>query len=94
MINSTSKTDSVLRPEALALRQAQARPAAPRENAPTDIIDSANQDALKSALASQPEIRPEVVERAQQLRVDGNYPPKEIIRRLSELLVNAPDLSE
>lgn len=93
MINSTSKTDSILRPDAnLTGRQAQVRPAAVRTN-DADTINVSSQATLQDALSSQPEVRPEVVERAKQLMVDANYPPKEIIRRLSEMLIKSDDPS-
>lgn len=93
MINSTSKTDNILRPETIAGRAPQSRPATPPPSE-TDNMSASSQATLQAALGKHPEVRPEVVERGKQLLVDGNYPPKEIIRRLSEMLVKAPDLSE
>lgn len=93
MINSTSKTDHLQRPELLAGRLAQPR-VAPTRSTETDSVRASGQETLQAALSAQPEVRSEVVERAKQLLVDGNYPPKDIIRRLSQMIVNSEDLSE
>jgi len=93
MINPTSQTDSVLRLGTFAPKSAQAKANAP-VNTATDTLSASSQSTLKDILKSQPEVRPEVVARGKQLAVDGNYPPKEIVRRLSELLVSSADLSE
>ena len=94
MINSTSKTDNILRPDTIAGRPAQTRPTTAPSPTETDTIRASSQENLKAALNAQPEVRPEVLERAKQLLADGNYPPREIIRRLSEMLVKSADLSE
>jgi len=93
MINSTSNTESLLRTLPFAGKPAQKVKTSP---APTDTeqLSASNTENLRALLKSQPEVRPEVVSKAQQLLIDGNYPPKEIIRRLSELLVRSVDLSE
>lgn len=93
MINSTSKTDHILRPETIAGRPTQTRPTAPRPS-DTDKMSVSSQANLQAALSQHPEVRPEVVERGQQLLADGNYPPREIIRRLSEMMLSSADLSE
>ncbi len=93
MINSTSKTDNILRPETIAARPPQNRPTA-QVPAETDTIRASSQENLKEALRAQPEVRPELVERGKQLLADGNYPPREIIRRLSEMLMKSADLAE
>lgn len=93
MINTNNTTESLLRTELIAGKASQAS-AKPQRPTDTDRLSSTSQDLLASALAEDPEIRPEVVARAQKLVVDANYPPKEIIRQLSELLIVSPDLSE
>lgn len=93
MINSTSKTDSVPRLNPILPKPVQAGASAPAPAA-SDTITTSSQATLREILRSQPEVRPEVVSNGQKLAVDGNYPPKEIIRRLSELLVRSVDLSE
>jgi hypothetical protein len=93
MIHFTSKADSSLRPEALSGQPLRIRISA-QESAGAERLSASSQATLQSVLRSQPELRPEVVERGRQLVVDGNYPSKEIVRRLSEILVNSIDLSE
>ena len=91
MINSTTSTERSARSEIPALSgPPAARPAAPR----TDSMSMANAAALRSALAAQPEIRPEVVERARALAADPGYPSSAIIERVSQQILGAPDLSE
>ena len=51
-------------------------------------------ELLRNALASQPEIRPEVVERGRALAADPSWPPHEVLRRVSEIIIRAPDLTE
>ncbi|HLP24595.1 MAG TPA: hypothetical protein VK477_02875 [Acidobacteriota bacterium] len=56
---------------------------------------SAEQSAtLRAALAAQPEIRPEVVARGKELAADPNYPSNDILRKVGEALLTAPDLTE
>ena len=93
MINSTSKTDSRLRPEMIEGKPPAAAASAPQ--APeTDRLSAASQESLRTALQQQPEVRPEVVALGQKLAVDANYPPLEIIRQLSKMLIAMNDLSE
>jgi hypothetical protein len=91
MISSTSSTDRTARPELVPnASPASERPPAPR----TDQISTEGAAFLRSELARQPEIRPEVVERARALAADSNYPPVEVIRNVAEQILNSPDLSE
>ncbi|MFA5262925.1 MAG: hypothetical protein WC378_03805 [Opitutaceae bacterium] len=93
MINTTSKTDSMLRPEAIAGQVP--RPAAPAPRpADTDRLSASSQETLAAALSQQPEVRPEVVARGRELAADATYPPLQIILQLSELLINSKDLAE
>ena len=93
MINSTSNTDSVLRTPTIAGKPSQITKTVPNQP-DTDRLSASNQENLKALLQSQPEIRPEVVANAKKMAINGNYPPAEIIRRLSEMLVRSVDLSE
>jgi hypothetical protein len=49
---------------------------------------------LRSELERQPEIRPEVVERARGLAADSNYPPYAVLQHVATQILAAPDLSE
>lgn len=93
MINPTSQTDSPLRLGTFAPKPTQAKANAPVATA-SDTLSASSQSTLKDILKSQPEVRSDVVANGKKLVLDGNYPPKEIIRRLSELLVRSVDLSE
>jgi len=42
---------------------------------------------LMQALKSQPEVRPEMLERAKQLAEDPGYPPKDVIKAIANLFV-------
>ena len=93
MINSTSKTDSRLRPEMIEGKPPTAPASAPQ--APeTDRLSAASKESLQAALQQQPEVRPEVVALGQKLAVDASYPPLKIILQLSKMLIEMNDLSE
>jgi len=66
------------------------RPTPPR----LDELSTDSASFLRAELTRQPEIRPEVVERARALAVDPNYPSTETLRSIGKLLLNSPDLSE
>jgi hypothetical protein len=70
--------------------QQTARPFAPR----ADQISTASAAFLRAELQRQPEIRPEVVARAQRLAADPNYPSPEIMKKVASQILAAPDLSE
>lgn len=90
MINSTSSSDRVLRPEAPVLHSK-----APVASGPgADRFSPENTAALKGALAQQPEIRADVVARARALAADPSYPSPEILRKVGEAILRSPDLSE
>ncbi len=73
-----------------AAGQASARPLPGKP----DQISTDSAAYLKSALASQPEVRPEVVARARALAADPNYPSTSIIRSVASQILASPDLSE
>ncbi len=90
MINSTTSTDRAVHPEAVAAAgQIPVRSIAPQP----DQLSTENATYLKEALARQPEIRPEVLERARALAGDPNYPSAEILRHVATAILKAPDLS-
>ena len=59
-----------------------------------DRLSTAAAQQLQNALASQPEVRPDVVARGQALAADPDYPSAAVIRSVAALIVNSPDLSE
>lgn len=72
-------------------------PPKPRERAlgaGTDQFAGGKIERLRNALAALPEVRPEVVERGRALAADPSWPPPEVMRRVSEIIVRSPDLSE
>lgn len=91
MISSTTSTDRTIRPEmAPASGPAGKRGPALRP----DQISTESAAFLRAELGRQPEIRPEVVERARALAADPNYPPTEILRNVAQQILASPDLSE
>lgn len=91
MISSASSPDRTARADLVSA----AGPAAPRPYAPRpDHVSTESAAYLRGALERQPAIRPEMVERARALAGDPNYPPAQVIRRVAEQIVAAPDLSE
>jgi hypothetical protein len=91
MISSTSSPDRTPRADAItAPGQSTPRPVAPRP----DQISTEHAAFLRSELERQPQVRPEVVERARGLAADSNYPPPEVSRHVAAQILAAPDLSE
>jgi hypothetical protein len=90
MINSTSSSDRVLRPEGPVLHAKTPATGGPG----ADRFSPEHTTALKAALQSQPEIRPEVVARARSLAADPAYPSAAILRQVGAAILRSPDLSE
>ena len=91
MINSTTSTDRAGRPVPVATPSVSTqRPLA----AASDHLSTANAAFLRTELMRQPEIRPEVVERARALAADPNYPPRDVLKNVSAQILNSADLSE
>lgn len=91
MISSASSPDRTARTDLVSA----AGPSAPRPYAPRpDQITTESAAFLRGELARQPAIRPEVVERARALAADSGYPSTEVITRVAEMILAAPDLSE
>jgi hypothetical protein len=91
MINSTTSTDRAVHPEAVNPKgPAAVRPVATRP----DQLSTENAVHLREALARQPEIRTEVVERAQKLAADENYPSIDVLRQVGVMILTSADLSD
>jgi hypothetical protein len=94
MIQPTSNSFGFHRTDASSSAGIKPQPPAKESVENTDRLSSNNSSALQAALRQQPEIRPEVVERARKLAVDPNYPPREIIMQLAKLFSASADLTE
>lgn len=64
-----------------------------KSSAQTDALSLDSSASLRAELETSPVTRSEKVEAAKALIVSPNYPPAEIIRRISELLISTPDLT-
>lgn len=97
MIQPTSNFHGYSRTDAVsgspAKPTASSKVAASSEDSGGERLSSTNTEALREALNSTPEIRPEVVERGKRLAVDPNYPPREIIENLADLMLKAREPS-
>lgn len=91
MINSTTSATRALPSNVVGQAgQAVPRPLTPRP----DRLSTESAAQLRTALASQPEIRPEVVEKARALAQDPSYPSTAILRQVGSMILNSPDLSD
>jgi hypothetical protein len=71
-----------------------AKPAAKPTQTEDRSVDFSRSDRLEEELKNLPDVRPEVVQKGRELVSDTNYPPREGIRRISELLaINYSDIS-
>jgi hypothetical protein len=91
MISSTSSADRTPRTDLVSAAghaSARTNPVRP------DQISTEHAEFLRSELGRQPEIRPEVVQRARELAADSTYPSAAISRHVAAQILAAPDLSE
>lgn len=51
-----------------------------------DTLSAEKSESVRSALASMPEVRPDVVARGRQLAADSNYPSQDIVNRIAQLI--------
>lgn len=90
-----TNTNHVGLPPTNALDTRRERASSPSATAPReDSLSTANASELKAALARTDTLRPEVVERAHALAVDMNYPPRQIIEQVANLIAASQDPSE
>ena len=90
MINSTSSSDRAARTDSVppvVIKSPVARTG-------TDRFSFAHTAALRTALAAQPEIRPEVVARGRALATDPTYPSNAVLQSVGAKILNSPDLSD
>ena len=65
-----------------------------RSDITRDQLSTDGVDKLRNLIASEPEVRPEVVEKGRALAADPDYPSSDVVQRMAGLLVNSPDLSD
>jgi hypothetical protein len=90
MIHSTSSSDRTARTEnvpAITQKPVVRGPGA-------DRFSAEQSSTLRSALAAQPEIRPDVVARGKELAANPNYPSIDILRSVAGKLIASPDLTQ
>lgn len=90
MITPSHQVGSTPIPTADSRRVRSERPDSARTE---DTLSTERAIGLQNALAATPEIRPEVIARATKLAVDLNYPPREIIDRIANLIALSRDPS-
>jgi hypothetical protein len=93
MINSTSSqpgTPSTVAP----FGPTQPTGVVRQDPVPTDKLSTSASEFLKAKLASEPEIRPDVVAKGHQLAADASYPSPEILTQVAQKILRSPDLSE
>ncbi|HWA88005.1 MAG TPA: hypothetical protein VG710_17385 [Opitutus sp.] len=91
MIQSTSSSDRLIQPDAVAVAATRTGPApSPRP----DQLSLPHRQQLDRALGQHPEIRPEMLERARTLASDPDYPSIGILRQVGAQILASPDLSE
>ena len=90
MIQSTTSSDRATRTDAASTQPGKAAPRGPG----SDQLSTEKTEILRAALEAQPEVRPEVVARGRALAADSSWPTPEILTRVGEMIVSAPDLSE
>ena len=61
---------------------------------PGDQLSTAGAEFLKAKLASEPEIRPAMVEKGKALAADPNYPSAAVINSVASKILQSPDPSE
>lgn len=81
------RTDAVSGSSAKPAQGSSVKP--PSDDSAGERLSSTNTDALREALSNSPEVRPEMVERGKRLAVDPNYPPREIIEKLADLMLKS-----
>jgi hypothetical protein len=95
MIQPTSQFSSgYIRTDALSSQASQKASEDVPSTEASDSLSSQQTDMLREALASTPEVRPEVVQRGKELAASSSYPPRVIIENLAKMLAASQDLSE
>lgn len=89
MIDSTPPSDRTHRTDKIATPSVRI----PVTRFGSDRFSAQHSEALRAALAAQPEVRPEVVARGKLLAADPSYPSPEILRRIGAAILRSPDFT-
>jgi hypothetical protein len=92
MINSASSQQGL--PSTTAIGVAQTNLGSRPAISPSDRLSTAGAELLRSKLASEPEIRPEMVARGRALAADSSYPSTQVIGDVARKILQSPDPSE
>jgi hypothetical protein len=92
MISSTPSSNRPLRPDTVPA--VVTKPTAANRGPGHDQLSLESVALLREALAAQPEIRPDVVARGRFLAADPAWPSPAVLRKVSEIILRAPDLTE
>jgi hypothetical protein len=92
MIHSTSSSDRSAQTGAVQTPQTDFSARSVKTG--SDQVSTSQAEFLKSELARQPEVRPDVVARGKALAADSNYPPASVLKNVASQILNSPDLSE
>lgn len=90
MISNTSSTNGTPPPH---LPPERARKSVAAPSLGTESLSTSSLEHLREALATTPEIRPEMVAHGERLAVDANYPPRAIIEDIARQIVASEDPS-
>jgi hypothetical protein len=91
MISSASSSDRAGRPElGSTTSESPTRATAPQR----DRISTGQAAFLRAELIRQPEVRADVVARAQKLAADPNYPGPDVLRDIAGQILASRDASE
>jgi hypothetical protein len=93
MINSTSPSDRTGGADAVSVNLPKPAVRLPQQDQ-QDSLSLSNATGLQTALAQQPEVRPEMVARGLALAADPDYPSADVISHVAGLILNSPDPSE
>ncbi len=91
-MSSTPSSNRPLRPDSTP--PILPKPTGPAAGPGHDQLSLEKIELLREALARQPAVRPEVVERGRTLAADPSWPPQDVLRKVSEIILRAPDLTE
>ena len=90
MIDSTSPSNRT--PQLPQELPSSTKGSSPAKQPASDSVSLSNIDFLKAQMASEPEIRPSVLERARALAADPGYPPLSVMRSVAGQILASPDL--